>query len=190
MVLFEFACQRQLEALGMADNVAYIVSKLKAKLDKRSNLRRLFRIIPSQCSLTQENTALLMAKVSQNTDSEIDLYHQQCFHVCFPALYVVQVKNSSDKRDKKGNSMFNSDRQSYNIDITPSSGPMHPHPQYLNKLRDACLQSTYNTTTLRCAAISMSCDEVSADVHQDVVSQALQDAASQLLGISDTGDDC
>lgn len=152
MVLFEFACQTQLEELGLAKDVSLIVSKLKDKLNTRSHKRKLFRSISAHCTLTVEEEALLVSNEMHSTDQDIDLFRQHCFEVCFPALYVLQVRNS--RRKAKHHCFDPNDNESFNMEMPTWQGsPSEPHIRHLNKLRDELLKSRYNTTTIRCTTL-------------------------------------
>ena len=173
MVLFEFVSQNQLEALGMADNVAFIVSKLKKKMNTVGHMRKLFRDYASRCTLSESETDLYFF------DQDINILHRHCFDVCIPAFYVVQEKSSDDNMDDKrtiNSSSYCPDRESYNVDVvTPD--PVSPHSRYLTELRDKYLVSKHNSTTIRCKA------DPSGDIDKQraTVLTALQDATLELI---------
>jgi hypothetical protein len=169
MVLFEYACRRQLEGLGLADDVAFIVSKLKAKMDNRSNHRKLFQKFSSHFSLSTDESTLFVSNVPNGTDQDIEIFHRICYNVCFPALYVVQFRSG----DRKGKSVCDPDRESFNVDVSTTPGPPDPHTRYLTQLRDDYLHSRHRAVTVRCCA--------SDDSHRDIVLAALQEATLKLV---------
>lgn len=171
IALFDYVCRADLQVLGLAEDMALIMSTLRAKLDTRSRVLKHFRALPRHLSMNRIDTRAMVAGLSEtllDTGKRPFLKcvftHKECVGVFFPCLHVVRRKHRSVGAVA-----------GYNVEVLIVTGPIDQHTVYLTKMRDEYLRNCHGIVTIRC--------EITGDERlrqRDVVVSAMQDATLRL----------